>query len=123
MGREAVGQGATTDERVVGEGARMNERPRCYVGHWADKDERVGIRFSISERDGQMEPTPAVTDGRPWLIIIVYREQMTASPPHRLMVGRFTLILRPGSITTSPLTTENPPSADSFPSSLCSREH
>ena len=51
---------------AVGEGAWTNEQARCYVERRADKDERVGIRFSISERDGEMAPAPA--EPRPGLL-------------------------------------------------------
>ena len=69
MGRGAVGDGTTADKRIVGEGVRMNERPYYCVGHWTDKDERVGIRFSVSERQREMgparaEPRPDKSHGR-----------------------------------------------------------
>jgi hypothetical protein len=41
--RPAIGHGTAADERVVGEGVRMNERPCCCVGCQADKNERLGI--------------------------------------------------------------------------------
>jgi hypothetical protein len=56
------GLSAAADEHMVGGGGWTNERPRCCIGHQADKDERVGIRFSVSERDRvHSKPYP---DGR-----------------------------------------------------------
>jgi hypothetical protein len=42
--RPTMRHNVTAEERVVGKGTRTNERSRCYVGHQADKDKRVGIR-------------------------------------------------------------------------------
>ena len=68
-GAWGVGHGAAADECVVREGARTNERPRCCVRRRANKDERVGIRFSVSERQREMgparaEPRPDKSHGR-----------------------------------------------------------
>ena len=55
--------------------ARTNDRPCYCVERRADKDERVGIRFSISERDGEMAPAPG--EPRPRLLDSFFLQQPT----------------------------------------------
>jgi hypothetical protein len=59
-----LGGSGTTDEYAVGKGMQMNERLRCCIERWVDKDEQVRICFLFTREMGRSDPSCGAAFGQ-----------------------------------------------------------